>query len=409
MEPKPNGRYSPRLIHAPTELQAGRILAEIGVDPYGIRAMLPKMRSLLIALDDVECRVANILKQEMLASGGDAAVHRDSVACAKPSTDALIMGTPKQIRRLAEKLAAQPFGLSGLSRRLIEILENSECTDYLLRTGRREMTLGKTTAVMGILNVTPDSFSDGGKFPTVDAAVLCGCRMAEAGADFIDVGGESSRPGADPVPIDVELARVLPVIESLHARVEVPISIDTTKAEVARRALAAGAEIVNDISAMTCDPAMPALMAESGAAVVLMHMRGLPKTMQSTLPEYRSLPGDVVLYLRERLEAAQTAGIGFDRIIVDPGFGFGKSRGDNLALLDGLAELRMLGRPILAGVSRKSFVRQITGDALTASSEGTAAAIAAAAMNGAAIVRVHDVPAARKVVAIIDALTRART
>jgi len=140
-----------------------------------------------------------------------------------------------------------------------------------------------------------------------------------------------------------------------------------------------------------------------------MHMRGLPKTMQSTLPEYRSLPGDVVLYLRERLEAAQTAGIGFDRIIVDPGFGFGKSRGDNLALLDGLAELRMLGRPILAGVSRKSFVRQITGDALTASSEGTAAAIAAAAMNGAAIVRVHDVPAARKVVAIIDALTRART
>ncbi|HOG08089.1 MAG TPA: dihydropteroate synthase [Syntrophales bacterium] len=409
MELKPNGRYSPRLIHAPTELQAGRILARIGVDPHGIRAMLPKMRSLLIALDDVECRVANILKQEMLASGGDAAVHRESVACTNPSTDVLIMGTPKQIRRLAAKLAVQPFGLSGLSRSLIEILENSECTDYLLRTGHREMTVGKTTAVMGILNVTPDSFSDGGQFPTVDAAVQYGYRMAEEGADFIDVGGESSRPGADPVPADVELARILPVIEALHACVEVPVSVDTTKAEIARHALAAGAEIVNDISAMTYDPAMPAVVAESGAAVVLMHMRGLPKTMQATLSEYRSLPGDIVLYLKERLEAAQTSGIGFDRIIVDPGFGFGKSLGDNLALLNGLAELRMLGRPILAGVSRKSFVRQITGETLSASSEGTAAAIAAAAMNGAAIVRVHNVPAARKVVSMIDALKEART
>ncbi|HOD29866.1 MAG TPA: dihydropteroate synthase [Syntrophales bacterium] len=409
MEPKLSARYSPRLIHASTELQAGRMLAEIGVDPYGIRAMLPKMRSLLIALDNVECRVANILKQEMLASGGDAAVHRESVACAKPSTDVLIMGTPKQIRLLASKLAAQPFGLSGLSRRLIEILENSEWTDYRLRTGRREMTLGITTAVMGILNVTPDSFSDGGQFPTVDAAVQCGCRMVDTGADFIDVGGESSRPGAEPVAPDVELARVLPVIETLRSRVDVPISIDTTKAEVARRALAAGAEIVNDISAMTSDPAMPAVVSESGAAVILMHMRGLPKTMQETLPEYRSLPGDVVLYLTERLEAAQKKGIGFDRIIVDPGFGFGKSLGDNLALLNGLEELRVLGRPILAGVSRKSFVRQIAGDALTVSAEGTTAAIAAAAMNGAAIVRVHDVPSARKVVAMIDALRRART
>ena len=187
------------------------------------------------------------------------------------------------------------------------------------------------------------------------------------------------------------------------------MSVDTTKAEIARHALAAGAEIVNDISAMTYDPAMPAVVAESGAAVVLMHMRGLPKTMQAALSEYRSLPGDIVLYLKERLEAAQTSGIGFDRIIVDPGFGFGKSLGDNLALLNGLEELRVLGRPILAGVSRKSLVRQIAGDALTVSAEGTTAAIAAAAMNGAAIVRVHDVPSARKVVAMIDALRRART
>jgi dihydropteroate synthase len=404
MQSNPVRDYFPRIIQAASALEAEDILAGIGVDPHGIRAMLPKMSHVLIRIDGVSCRVANIIKQEMLSCGGDAAVHREAVACARPSTDVLIMGTRKQVLTLAGKLDAQPFGLAAFAGRLRDTLTNDGLEVHTLRTAQRQLMVGGRTRVMGILNVTPDSFSDGGRYAEAEDAVRCGCGMDEAGADFIDVGGESSRPGAQPVSLGVELDRVIPVIRELNGRVRCPISVDTTKAEVARQALAAGAEIVNDISAMTADPAMAAVVADSGAAVVLMHMRGTPCTMQEELRPYRHLPGDVIDHLRERIAAATAAGIESDRIIVDPGFGFGKSVADNLRLLARLSDFRVLGRPVLVGISRKSFVRLISGDALDCSGEGTTAAVAAATMNGAAIVRVHDVRAALKATAVIDAL-----
>ena len=257
--------------------------------------------------------------------------------------------------------------------------------------------------VMGVLNVTPDSFSDGGRFLEPDAAVKHALEMVEEGADVIDIGAESSRPGAEPVPEEEELRRLIPVVREVFRRVEVPVSVDTTKAAVARRALDAGAAIINDISALQDDPAMAAVVAEAGAGLVLMHRQGTPKTMQQA-PRYGDVVADVREFLRERMQAAGRAGIAADHILLDPGIGFGKNLSHNLALLARLEELRPLGRPILVGVSRKSFIGEAldrkAGDRLM----GTAAAVAAAVLRGARMVRVHDVRAMKDVVRMVDAI-----
>jgi dihydropteroate synthase len=264
---------------------------------------------------------------------------------------------------------------------------------------------------MGILNVTPDSFSDGGRFAAPAAARRHALRMVREGARLVDVGGESTRPGAVPVPLAAELKRVLPVIETLAAAFR-PLgsrrpllSIDTTKAEVARRAVLAGADLVNDISGMSLDPAMPAAVAEAGVPVVLQHLRGTPRTMQRA-PRYRSLLPDVARFLRERLDVARRAGISDDRIVVDPGIGFGKRRADNLALLARLAVLRSLGRPILIGASRKSFLGGARALPVGERLEGSLAAEALAVAGGAAIIRAHDVRAAVRVARLCDAVAR---
>jgi len=366
------------------------------------------MRGLLIRVSSLPCRTANILKQEMLALGGDCAVATWAVGCTRPETDAVLMGTIKQLRRLTEKLLRQPFKLKELGTALASLLERlDKPSGQILRTPRREWVLGERTLLMGILNVTPDSFSDGGLFDDPDRAVAEGLRMAEAGADMIDIGGESSRPGAAPVSPEEELQRVLPVVEGLARRIDVPLSIDTMKAVVAREALRSGAEIVNDISAMRFDPDMAPLVAEAGAAVVLMHMRGTPQTMQTGDLSYKDLLGEIGAFLEERIEAAVAMGILRERIAVDPGVGFGKTVEDNLRLVRHLTELTTLGRPLVMGVSRKSFIRVVTEDEGRERLEGTAAAVTAAILAGAAIVRVHDVIAMKKVVRMADALRRA--
>jgi len=277
----------------------------------------------------------------------------------------------------------------------------------LLRTSRREIRIGERTLIMGIINATPDSFSDGGRFPTPEMAVEEGLRMVDEGADLIDVGGESSRPGSDPVPEDEELRRVIPIIRGLAGRISVPLSIDTMKAAVARAAIAEGAEIVNDISAMNHDPGMPGVVAEAGAGVVLMHMRGTPKTMQTGDLTYRSLLGEVISFLRERIDAAGKGGIAPVQIMIDPGLGFGKTAMDNVRLIKHLRELAILGRPIVVGPSRKSFIGHVTGGGPQERIEGTAAAVTAAIMNGSRVVRVHDVKTMKKVATMADALVNA--
>ena len=258
---------------------------------------------------------------------------------------------------------------------------------------------------MGIVNVTPDSFSDGGRFFDPEEAVRAGMAMVEDGADLIDVGGESTRPGSDVVPPEEELRRVLPVVKRLGAEVDMPISIDTRKAEVARAALDAGASVVNDITAGR-DDGMFDVVRKAGAGMVLMHMQGDPKTMQDE-PRYDDVVGEVRAFLAERVSAAESAGIPRDNLCVDPGLGFGKTLEQNLTLMHDVGALAEIGRPVLVGPSRKSFVGRITETEVGERLEGTAGAVAWLVANGAHIVRVHDVREMARVVRTIDAIRRA--
>jgi dihydropteroate synthase len=244
--------------------------------------------------------------------------------------------------------------------------------------------------VMGILNVTPDSFSDGGRFTQLEAAVAQGIAMARDGAAIIDVGGESTRPGSDRVSLDEELARVLPVIERLRAETSAVISIDTYKAEVARQALEAGAALVNDVSALRMDPAMVEVVAETGAPAILMHMQGEPKTMQQD-PHYDDVVDDVRAFLDERMGFALARGVDEEQLLIDPGIGFGKTVAHNLVLLRGLSRLKELGRPLVLGASRKRFLGAILGAEPGGRLIGTVASTVIGLMNGADVVRVHEV------------------
>jgi len=388
------------------ESDAVEALKRIGTDPYGIESMAPKMRHLNILLEGLPCKAANIIKQEMLSLGGDVAVARGSVDCSVERTDAIVMGTRKQLIRFTERILRQPFGLKRMSEEMRALLSNLERSGFKLKTPRRDILLGERTLIMGIVNVTPDSFSDGGRFANADDAVRHGMRLEEEGADVIDVGGESSRPGSEPVSLEEELRRVIPVVKGLARQVRIPISIDTTKAGVARAALEEGAEIVNDISAMRFDDSMARTAAGAGAAVILMHMRGKPRDMQRGNLVYDDLFSEIISFLEERIRQAKAEGIEEERIMIDPGIGFGKTFEDNLRLIRHLVEFSVLGKPILVGPSRKAFIGNITGGEPKDRLEGTAAAVAAAVMNGAHMVRVHDVGFIKRVVSMTDAIRR---
>ncbi|TAJ80026.1 dihydropteroate synthase [bacterium] len=263
--------------------------------------------------------------------------------------------------------------------------------------------MARRTALMGIVNVTPDSFSDGGRYFDLEKAIAHGVDLAREGADVIDVGGESTRPGARPVSAREEMERVLPVIRGLRRAVSVPISVDTYKTDVARAALDEGADMVNDISALRFDPGMASLVAAEKVPVVLMHMQGTPRTMQQR-PQYQDAVEEVKEFLLSRIRFALEAGVEPDRIIIDPGIGFGKELEHNLALLRGLPALVSLGRPILVGPSRKTFIGKILGVGPEERLEGSLAAAVAAVLAGANMIRTHDVKGARRAIRIADAL-----
>lgn len=274
---------------------------------------------------------------------------------------------------------------------------------YKLRLRDKELELGKRTLVMGVLNVTPDSFSDGGLYLDPKRAEERAWEMVEEGADIIDIGGESTRPGAEPLPLEEELRRVMPVLEALGPSFPVPISIDTYKAKVAEEALKAGASIVNDISGLGFDQDMAEVVAHYGAALVIMHIKGTPKDMQLN-PTYGDVLGEIKAYLRERIEKAEKAGVRSDAIIVDPGIGFGKRLEHNLEIFRRMKELEELGKPILVGPSRKRFIGEILGVETSQRLYGTLAAVAFSILQGAHIVRVHDVKPCRQLVDVIDAM-----
>jgi dihydropteroate synthase len=282
---------------------------------------------------------------------------------------------------------------------------------YNIEWGKHRLVLGKHTCIMGILNVTPDSFSDGGEFFTLDGAVAQGLKLFEDGADILDIGGESTRPFSDAVSVEEEIRRVIPVIENLAARISIPISIDTTKADVARRAIQAGASIINDVSALRLDHGLADVAAEYDVPVILMHMLGTPKTMQ-TNPVYDDLIKEIKEFLKNAVDYAQNKGISKSKIIIDPGIGFGKTVEHNLLLIKHLHEFKTLDVPILIGLSRKAFIRNILRDTtvkdinpdLPVVETGTQASVAAAVLNGAHMVRVHNVANTRTTLKIIDAI-----
>lgn len=274
----------------------------------------------------------------------------------------------------------------------------------VLATRHGVVDMCRRTAVMGILNVTPDSFSDGGRYADVDAAADRGIEMVREGAGIVDVGGESTRPGAAAVPLEEELERVIPVIRALRARSSVPISIDTHKEAVARRALEAGADMVNDISALRFDPAMAALVAAEDVPVVLMHMQGRPRTMQRA-PHYVDVVREVAAFLRERVALAMERGVGAHRIMVDPGIGFGKDMGHNLELLRRMDALVSLGQPVLVGLSRKAFLGRLLDEGTPdARLEGSLVGAAAAVLAGAHMIRAHDVAETCRAVRVAEAI-----
>jgi len=274
---------------------------------------------------------------------------------------------------------------------------------FALEVKGRSFTLGLETWIMGILNVTPDSFSDGGAYSDREKAIERGLDMVEEGANIIDVGGESTRPGARSVSQDEEMERILPVIRGLRKQTTALLSVDTMKAAVAEAALGAGADIVNDVSAFRFDPKMAGVVSKHGAAVVLMHMKGTPETMQ-TDPQYTDMFFEISWFLKDRIEEASSAGIGRERIIVDPGIGFGKSPEGNLALIDNLGFLEELGCPVMAGVSRKSFIGKALSLPVNERLEGSIAAGVLSIARGAHILRVHDVRAMRRAADMADAI-----
>ena len=382
-----------RILAASTVREVAAALPGLGRE--AMTSLTASHPSRVMVVDDLSSEEAARASVVIREAGGDVAMLGSRLVwSATPSARATVLDRLRQEPALVAFYGAVSSALARWG---------EPAHDLTLPDGR-VLALSRRCQVMGIVNVTPDSFSDGGRFFNAGDAIEHGLWLAGDGADVLDVGGESTRPGAAPVSDEDETERVLPVVEALAAKTSVPVSIDTSKASVAKAALDAGAQIVNDVSAARFDEAMLPLVAERRAPIVLMHMLGDPRTMQKD-PRYGDVVGDIAAFLADRADAAIANGVDRERILVDPGFGFGKTREHNLVLLQRLRELRSLGFPVVAGTSRKSFIGATLGDLpVEERLEGTAATVALAVASGASIVRVHDVLQMRRVVAMVEAV-----
>lgn len=394
-----------RISH-PSEIK--QEMKNIGVDPCGIKIMVPKALTYLVRMDSVSNIAANILKQEMLSLGADVAVSRGALTGRAKKTGCLVMGNLSQLVRLNRKLIKQPFGLDKISHELSNTLNNFQKEKFVIKLGKYKINLDARAHIMGIVNLTPDSFSGDGRYKVTRP---CGQqitniisfveKMVEDGADIIDIGGESTRPGAKPVSIKEEIRRTIPAIKEINKKIKIPISIDTYKPEVARAALENGAVIVNDIFGLR-NKKMACVIAKYKAGVVIMHMRKAPSNMQKNI-KYNSLIDEIIQYLKAAVKRAEDSGIGKDNVIIDPGIGFGKSIEHNLEILNRLNEFRALGKPILIGPSRKSFIGKILNVGVEERIFGTVSSCVLAVNNGAKIVRVHDVKEVKQSLKILGA------
>ncbi len=382
--------------------QAKNALKQIDVSHEGIELMADKMLNCNIKIKNIKLAAANILKQEMLSIGAEAAVAKGVVNGKTEISDVIISGSLNQIKKLIGKLEKQSwFGLADIRLSLSELYTQIISNDKLLYQIGNKSFYADQTYLMGILNVTPDSFSDGNCFHNVDKAVQHCMELIGEGADIIDIGGESSRPGSDPVSLDEEIKRVIPVIEHIRKKSYIPISVDTYHSETARMSIQAGADIINDISALRLDKELAGVLADnSHIPLILMHMQGLPKTMQNN-PEYDDVIDEIMQFFAERIAYCLSIGISKDRIILDPGIGFGKRLEDNLKILGQLTTFKSLGCPVLLGASRKSFFNQIYPSLPQERLMGTLATSALAFQSGLSFIRIHDVKANKEFLSVL--------
>lgn len=383
-------RYTLRLIVSRSDAAFEEHLAQAGVDPEGIRIMKSKARNLIIRVDNVSAPAANIIKQQLLSLGGDAAVHRDAITGRGEKSTVYIIADERRLAILTEKLKNQPFDLPALGTEIERLLRIHHNPPEKIPLPHGEIDLTAGPVIMGVINVTPDSFSDGGRYLDPDKAFERALEMVEEGASIIDIGAESTRPGSKELPQAAEIERVKPVLEKLAGRLPVPISIDTRKADVARLAVVSGASIINDISGLRHDKEMVKVTLETKAALTVMHMKGTPANMQED-PQYTDAVTEIIEWLDTRTGGLVSEGIEREKIIVDPGIGFGKRLQDNLAILNELGDFHNLGFPVMIGYSRKSFIGMLTGREPAERLSGGFAALGKCLESGVQIIRVHDV------------------
>lgn len=384
--------------------EAEKTFERIGCDIAGIKIMNEKAVFWTPLLKEISLRAAIIVKQEMMALGGEAVVSKEVMTLTPEKTDVLLLGTQKHYKRLIQKLYQQPFGCKEIAVHLTTFFEKQKQVQELQtqqwHLGKYVLDFSKPI-LMGIVNITPDSFSDGNKYLEPAAAIQHCKELVAEGAHVLDLGAESSRPGSDPVSVEEEQQRLLPVLDALFndPTITVPLSIDTRKPEVAEVCLKRGAHIINDITGMQ-NPKMQDIVAQYNIPVVLMHMQGTPKTMQET-PSYADVVDDIMSFFEKQIHLCEQKGI--TNIILDPGIGFGKTVEHNCEILRRLKEFHILGKPLLVGTSRKSFIQKTIGGTPDDRREGTIASNVVAAMHGAHIFRVHDVKACKRA---LDLATR---
>jgi dihydropteroate synthase len=379
-----------------------RHLGEIDIADQDVEKVADQFLYITMKLEGVDTRAANLMKSCIETLGGGLAMKKEAHEFTVRETDLIISGSRRTMALLATRLRGEPFGLDGIAGEISACLSSGA---RVMTWGSRILDFTRKTYVMGILNCTPDSFYPASRNETLREAVKSTREMISAGVDIIDVGGESTRPGSDPIEADEEIRRVIPVVQAVRRESDIMISVDTRRREIAERALDAGADIINDISGLKHNDDLARLVARRRVPIVLMHMRGTPKTMQKQA-SYRNTISEILRELQPSIAAALGAGIAPEMIIVDPGVGFGKRAQDNLRIIRELASLKSLNFPILVGLSRKSFIGEILDRPVEKRLIGTVTANTLAVINGANIIRVHDVADAVEMVKVIDSVRR---
>ncbi|MFH1422203.1 MAG: dihydropteroate synthase [Planctomycetota bacterium] len=396
-------KYNIRVLTSSGKKYLSRELISSGIKKGNIEKTIQSFDYFTIKLEGLPSSDCLILKYKMLEVDGTLFFSDSILDKGVLASDVILSGSKKQLELLKDNLKNENNNLSELGKEIIQVTEHYSRNSFNIDYSGGSLKITNRPLIMGVINITPDSFFDGGDFYSTEHAIEHGIKLVEAGADILDVGGESTRPGAEEVSVTEELNRVIPVIGPLTEKSTVPISIDTYKAEVALEAIAAGAKIVNDVTGLYGHRAMAEVVAEKNVPVILMHMKGTPKNMQAA-PKYKNLISEIMARIRQSIELAKSCGINFEKTIIDPGIGFGKTLEHNLEIIDRLNELKSIGRPILIGTSRKSFIGKILDQPPKERLLGTAASVAAAVLKGANILRVHDVAEIKDVLSIISCI-----